>query len=83
MTNTESTIPSPVSKADTERMIVQIIEAAGDDGIVEADLIAAMDAMESLAFSVVLWETWKQGRTRVGWDAAAGELMWRAAEAAS
>ena len=73
-----NTIPSPLSVTDIEKVIMQVLESAPDKELPEEDVHAAMDAMHDIAMNAVFWELWKEGRSEVGWDPVAKELLWRA-----
>ncbi|KQW43017.1 hypothetical protein ASC77_22240 [Nocardioides sp. Root1257] len=50
------------------RAVTQLIHAAGPDGVEEEHLIDALGALERLAVSAGIWQTWEADRAAISWD---------------
>ncbi len=79
MTTKSASYPG-LEESDIMRAMVELVESAGDAGLPDDELYAALEQLESLLVSAATWSLWSDGTTRVGWDAAAGDLTWRLAE---
>lgn len=77
---TKNTSGYNLEESDAKRAIVELVESAGDAGLPDDELYAALEQLESLLVSAAMWSLWSDGTTRVGWNAAAGDLTWRLAE---
>jgi hypothetical protein len=69
-----------LSPEQTNRAIAEVVEAAGDAGISEDNLRAAVTAPEDLVVSAALWRNWADGQLAIGWDAEIKKLQWRTKE---
>src|SRR5262252_4412119 len=65
-----------LSDAECDRMIRQLADARGDDGISQEELEKAADELRDLKLDGTLWAMWCSGRIRLSGLDDQGELLW-------
>lgn len=68
-----------VNQDDMKRFVYQIVKAAGDRGISDADLDAATDEFIEMFLIAGAVAMWQAGRLEFEWRD--GEMVWRLPEA--
>jgi hypothetical protein len=84
MTDTTDTdccaAPQYLTRAETKRLIEQIVTHAGPGGISKANLHAAHDDFIDLVISAGLVDAWRANTIAVGYDPAARNLTFTATQ---
>ncbi len=55
---------------------MQVLRAAGSEGMSEEDVLEAMAAMETMARYAALYALWVDCEVEVAWDSEAKQLAW-------
>jgi hypothetical protein len=63
-----------LSMEDTKRLLLEITQAAGPEGITEEELLKANDSFFEMVVHAGIVAAWSDESIRAGWDADAQEL---------
>lgn len=66
-----------LSDVEEERVVLEIIGAAGPGGMDEDEIVKGFTALSDLAVSAALFAAWQNSLFRVSWDVDTQELKWR------